>query len=126
MKQAATYSQLVGLVLRWYRKKDKLKQADLAKTVGVTASVWSRIESGRINLHIAHLDRACEELGIWASEILDKSERLRERMESEAVGVRIIPGEPGKAVEGDWIMLGNKTLQAIVEQAATDLLPPKT
>lgn len=126
MKQAASYSQVVGLVLRHYRKREKYKQSDLARAVGVTASVWSRIEAGQINLHITHLDRACEEMGVWASEILDRAERLRERLDQDSQQVKIFSNAAQAQEEpGQWLLLDLRTLEKVARVTASDLLPGK-
>jgi transcriptional regulator with XRE-family HTH domain len=122
MRQAVLYAQVVGLVLRRARKKEGLKQGELAEAVGVTASVWSRIEAGQISLQVVHLDRACEALGVWGSELLDKAERLRERLDGEGGPVRVLTQAPPAEEASRWLMLDLRTLEKVALATAPEII----
>ena len=70
----ATYPALVGAVLIAKRKELGLSQAEVASTVGLTVSTWSRIENGGSALTIEQLAKAADTLGVAPSSILSAAE----------------------------------------------------
>lgn len=117
--QVASYGQIVGMVFRLYRKRAGVRQADVAQAAQVTPSVWSRIESGRIGLSLVHLEMAAESVLEWPSVILDRAERVRERLEGSEEPLEVVPTmSEGCVAQGE--------LERLVQRYASDLLvlPP--
>lgn len=117
--QVASYGQIVGMVFRLYRKRAGVRQADVAQAAQVTPSVWSRIESGRIGLSLIHLEMASESVLEWPSVILDRAERVRERLEGAEEPLEVVP----TATEG---CVTQAELERLAQRYASDLLvlPP--
>jgi transcriptional regulator with XRE-family HTH domain len=117
--QVASYGQIVGMVFRLYRKRAGVRQADVAQAAQVTPSVWSRIESGRIGLSLVHLEMAAESVLEWPSVILDRAERVRERLEGAEEPLEVVP----TLSEG---CLAQEELERLAQRYASDLLvlPP--
>lgn len=66
--------QQIGSAFRWMRERRSLSQADLAERLGITASVVSRIESGRQRPSLASVDRL---LGALETDLLELGLALR-------------------------------------------------
>lgn len=79
----ATYPAVIGAVLSGLRKSKGLSQTELANSVGLNVSTWSRIENGESALTAEQLAMAAETLSTMPSEILriveEKIIKLKER-----------------------------------------------
>ena len=71
MKTVTTYAAILGAVLGQIRTAAGLKQSDLAESVGVGPSTWSRIEKGESSLSTDQLKLAADALKTSPSEILN-------------------------------------------------------
>lgn len=50
--------------LRYFRKQKGLSQEALAEELGISQSAYARMEAGKTNTLLTHLDRLCEVLAI--------------------------------------------------------------
>ena len=69
-----SYPAVVGAMLMVVRKSIGLSQSDLANTIGINVSSWSRIESGETALTVEQLALAAERFGVDPSFILKAAE----------------------------------------------------
>ena len=61
----------IGSILRGYRKRQKLTQAELARRAGVTVTTISNTETGRSEPTLAVLVKLAKGFGIGLSRFLD-------------------------------------------------------
>lgn len=78
LKNQVSYSVILGVILRHYRKRLKLNQRDLAKVTGQTT--LSRIEAGSVNLSVTDLRTLAISLGTNASVVLEEVEEFRKNL----------------------------------------------
>lgn len=64
----------VGKLLREIRRQAKLRQADVAKRLGVPQSFVSKYESGERRLEFVEVARICTALGVRFSEFVQRFE----------------------------------------------------
>lgn len=81
------YNMLVGTIIQRLREKAGLSQAALAKTVGLTQSAYSRIESGQTALTISLLRTISIALGSSPEEVLSKADSLSKQLIEKGVDV---------------------------------------
>lgn len=79
----------IGPAFRWMRERRSLSQADLAERLGVTASVVSRIESGRQRPSLDSVDRL---LAALETDLLELGLALRVMAGSSAVPMTLPDG----------------------------------
>lgn len=84
-KYIATYDSIVATAVANIREQKGLTQAELAEAVGVTASTWSRIESGQTGLSLDQLKKASEALDFRPHEVLEISDKLIEKVQEVEV-----------------------------------------
>lgn len=70
LKWVASSNTILGHVLALIRRKRGLTQVQLAHTLGLAGSTWSRIEKGESSLTVEQLRAAAEALGISAATLL--------------------------------------------------------
>lgn len=86
--------KILGHVLRQQRKSAGLSAKELANSIGLSQSTWSRIEDGSINLSVFRLREAALRLGIKPSSLLKKAEDRAVELASEGVEIRDQPLAP--------------------------------
>lgn len=77
LTQQARLLICLGSVLRKHRRDRGLKQAEVAKTLGVTQSVLSRIESENMKLSMSRLEEVSTLYEVDPAEVLTEARRLR-------------------------------------------------
>jgi len=71
-----TYDAVVGIVLQYLREHIGTTQADLAKSMNLTVSTWSRIERGQSALSLNQLEKASIALGLRPNQVLKLADDL--------------------------------------------------
>jgi transcriptional regulator with XRE-family HTH domain len=93
-----SYPVIVGAVLRAQRKNKRLSQTEVGAKVGVSASVYSRIEYGKSGCALTQLRRAAEALGIAPSLVLLCAENIL-LPDGQEVEYRILYRMAGRALQ---------------------------
>lgn len=62
--------EMVGTLLRHYRRERGIDQSYLALALGVSQSTYSRIESGRAHLSVVRMAIICRLLGVSPNQLL--------------------------------------------------------
>jgi transcriptional regulator with XRE-family HTH domain len=75
-----SYQALVGLVLNKIRQERRMTLADVSKHVGVSSSVWSRIEKGESGLSLEQFFVASSVLGLQPGIVLDIADKAVRKM----------------------------------------------
>jgi transcriptional regulator with XRE-family HTH domain len=85
-----SYQALVGLVLNKIRQERRMTLADVSKHVGVSSSVWSRIEKGESGLSLEQFFVASSVLGLQPGIVLDIADKAVRKMnqKKECVVIR--------------------------------------
>lgn len=105
MKTVTTYAAILGAVLGQIRMTAGLKQGELAESVGVGPSTWSRIEKGESSLSTDQLKLAADALKMQPSRILEMVE-LAEKVTAEKGIEREPVGQSQWTVAAGAIALG--------------------
>lgn len=84
----SSFPALLGTIMAMKRKSLELTQEDMADTLGITISSWSRIERGETALNIEQLLLASKKLKIKTSELIREAE-CQEKILKEK-GVKIV------------------------------------
>ena len=87
MTKVTTYQAIIGSVLINMRHRLQVEQVNIAKSVGVGQSTWSRIERGESTLSVTQLVKAAKELRVNPSIILSESEKVKRELEADGVQV---------------------------------------
>jgi transcriptional regulator with XRE-family HTH domain len=74
--EGMTYDAVVGIVLQYLREHVGTTQADLAKSMNLTVSTWSRIERGQSALSLNQLEKASISLGLRPNQVLKLADDL--------------------------------------------------
>jgi transcriptional regulator with XRE-family HTH domain len=96
MEYVTTSSQILGAIIRETRELQGLSQGELADSIGITASVVSRIENGKGALSTDHLRGIARALGCNGSDLLSGAEQLAGYLLQE--GVKVDPVESEQPV----------------------------
>ncbi|MCI1047793.1 helix-turn-helix domain-containing protein [Caballeronia zhejiangensis] len=80
-----TLPSVIGLILEAARKERGLSQGEIAPSVGVAVSTWSRIENGESALTVEQLAKAAQALQISSSSILRAAEEKLIDLQSRGV-----------------------------------------
>lgn len=80
-----TYPAIVGACLAAKRKEHGLSQSELALSVGLTVSTWSRIENGESALTIEQLALAAQRLNLPPSELLINADKKVAELEYRGI-----------------------------------------
>lgn len=115
MRAAATYSGVVGMVLVVMRKSSRMRQADMAREVGLSASTWSRIEGGSSALNVDQLSAAA--LGVTQGRILSVADDAAERLRRMGVSVELSRVSAESALGDGLAIVGEAAIAAAVEEA---------
>lgn len=70
--------QLSGMKLKNFRRRHRMKQADLAKVLGVTKGMISFYETGRCGFTWETINRVAKKLGLPVSDITEERVEWRE------------------------------------------------
>lgn len=84
----SSFPTLLGAIMANERKKLKFTQKDMADSLNINTSSWSRIERGETTINIEQLVLISKKLGIKASELIEKTEKKEAYLEEE--GVRFV------------------------------------
>ena len=103
------YTALVGQVLLGHRGRKSLHQNDLAATLGISQSAYSRLEQGDTTISISQLRVIARRLGIAPGDLLLEADGLAERLRMQGVEVSDEKGGHPAAV-----MIGLGILAAIL------------
>ncbi len=116
------FSEVLGQLLKRRRQEREITQEDLARKIGVTASAWSRVESGKTAITVQSLRLAAEVLGTSASALLASAEKTAAEIEAKPE-FRVREGFPkaaaSRSASGDvgWF-LGAAAVGALVAALA--------
>lgn len=83
-------SAILGQTLALIRKENGFTQEEMAKSIGVSLSSWSRIEKGEADISVNDLRRAANYLGVRTTDIILAAEAGES--DARAKGVKIIDG----------------------------------
>lgn len=81
------YSQVVGHVVRGHRELQGLSLAEMAESIGLSSSGWSRVETGHTTMTVVHLVRAARRLGMPPWEIVRQADLVVSWLEARGVVV---------------------------------------
>ena len=84
-----TYPAVVGAYLAAKRNELKLSQSQLAEKVGLTASTWSRIESGDSALTIEQLALAAHGLSMTPGALMSAIDAITDELSKRGIGTNI-------------------------------------
>lgn len=65
----------VNIKIRKIRKQQKIRQEDIAKTIGVAVDTYRRWEQGKYQPRVSDLKNIAAALNISVSELLEENER---------------------------------------------------
>jgi transcriptional regulator with XRE-family HTH domain len=99
MTPATTYSAIVGAVLVGLRELREINQGPFAKTIGSSASAWSRIENGRQALNVEQIAKASSALGVNPSDIFVAADAVADALREREVRVLLFWEEDCVAVD---------------------------
>ncbi|WP_291084526.1 helix-turn-helix transcriptional regulator [Hydrogenophaga sp.] len=86
-KPLVTYPALVGKILAQQREARGIKQGDLAATLGLSQSAYSRLESGDSVLNLSQLRNAATQLGLQPGQVLQWADQYEARLRQQGVDV---------------------------------------
>lgn len=86
-KPLVTYPALVGKILAQQREAHGIKQGDLAATLGLSQSAYSRLESGDSVLNLSQLRNAATQLGLQPAQVLQWADEYEARLRQQGVDV---------------------------------------
>lgn len=95
MTPVVPYSALLGCVLRHYREAAGSTQRELADVLEITASGYSRLETGVVPLTVLDLARLCGALGVSLRRLFSTIEGIEGRLQDRGVQVLLV-GTPEK------------------------------
>ena len=87
-----TYPALVGKLLAQRRDQIGLKQGELAGTLGLSQSAYSRLESGESVLNLAQLRNVCAQLGVTPAQVLQAADQYESLLRRQ--GVEVVAEKP--------------------------------
>ncbi|MFL6621147.1 MAG: helix-turn-helix domain-containing protein [Sulfurifustis sp.] len=87
VKPALPYTAVVGRVLQQHREMKGLKQTDLAETLRITQSAYSRIEKGQTPMTITQLGQVAACLGLTPGDVLQRVDQLTMQLRAQGVEV---------------------------------------
>lgn len=96
-----TFPEVLGKGITHWRKKQNLKQADVAEAVGVSQSAYSRIEKGKSNLSVIQLRRIGHCLDMSAAEMLSEVEAAISRLRAKGI---LVQDEDSKADSSNGLL----------------------
>lgn len=97
------YAKLVGQVIRLHREMNGIEQRTMAKAMGMSASGWSRVETGDTTITVAQLRKAAQVLGMepWMlvqqADLIGGTMKIMIRDGKKMMVMR--PSDPEKAVK---------------------------
>lgn len=83
----ATFSAVLGWVIRELRKQKGLAQSDLARALNLQQPSWSRIETGTSTLNVQQLVIVARCLSTTSQDILNIADRARNGLVARGVDV---------------------------------------
>lgn len=107
MPTAATFSQVLGRVIALRRQQVSLNQAQMAASLGLSQSAYSRLERGSTPFSTVQLQKAARCLGVQPSDLLRHAEASVQRLAAQ--GVRILDEAPAAQDQNEallWVALG--------------------
>lgn len=103
------YTSLIGGIIQHRRKAAGIHQEVMAKTLNLSQSAYSRIETGDTAASVTQLRRIAEQLGTTAAEILSSADHLATQL--AARGVQMTDEKPNQSAA---IVLGIGILTALI------------
>jgi len=86
------YAQIVGQVIRGRRDLQRIGQAALATSLGLSTSGWSRLETGDSTMSLTQLRGAAKRLGLEPWTILHQADAIAAQL--EAGGMPVLDEKP--------------------------------
>ena len=117
-----TYPAVVGAYLAAKRNELKLSQGALAEKVGLTASTWSRIESGESALTIEQLAQAAQALSMTPGALLCTIDAITAELNKRGIGTNIERVTVDEILASGSIPLTGAGLSGAVSAATTSAL----
>lgn len=103
------YPALIGRILAHQRESQGIKQGDLAASLGLSQSAYSRLESGESVLNISQLRNIAGRLGVHPSAVLTWAEQYEAQLRLQ--GVEIVAEKQGNSAA---IVIGLGLLAALL------------
>lgn len=77
-KVRLTLAQKIGRVMREVRNYQGVQQTAVARKMGISQTVYSEIEHGKVEATFAQLERACVEFELSVWQLVQRAERYKE------------------------------------------------
>jgi len=87
LKGAISYGAIVGQLLKHYREARGIKQAEVAKALGLTQSAYSRLENGDSAMSLTQLRQIARVIEVNPEGILAKAETHAQNLVQRGVKV---------------------------------------
>lgn len=87
MKNETTYQTVLGRLIVKKRQEMGIDQKDMARSVGVSRSTWSRIEAGLSALNMDQLASVARKLEIPLSQLMVETDLVVEKLEKQNIKV---------------------------------------
>lgn len=117
LQPGTTYAAIIGRILVMKRDELFLEQADVARSMGLSQSSWSRIERGDSVINVEQLFAVSAVLQSSPSEILNEADRVVESLRSRNVEVQT--AKQVKNNGGALALIGLGALAALVIGASS-------
>lgn len=115
LSPATTYPTVVGQVLRELRRTKDLQQAQLADTLAITQSAYSRIESGAAAPTVEQLALLAHALGVSPGEVLRRADEAAAYATDN--GVQVLPTRSTGPLVAGLLLIGGAAVGALVGAA---------
>lgn len=112
IQNVTRYSELVARVVGQLRQARNIDQKQFAENIGVSASTWSRAESGQSGLSLDQLAGAARALGTTPAQILAYADNVAVQLKRK--GVTVLAGREASQDDQNFAYLGAAALGALV------------
>lgn len=118
LKPTTHFDAMLGQVLAWLREQQGWAQGEMARRVGVSHPVWSRIERGEAGLSSNRLRVAAGVLGTTPAQIHALAAQATTGVEDQ--GVAVVDQRPSDWVVAGAIVVGIAAVAALVAALLAD------
>jgi transcriptional regulator with XRE-family HTH domain len=112
IQNVTRYSELVARVVGQLRQARNIDQKQFAENIGVSASTWSRTESGQTGLSLDQLAGAARALGTTPGQIVAYADNVAAQLKRK--GVTVLAGREASQDDQTFAYLGAAALGALV------------
>lgn len=103
VKATLSYSTLIGQLIAHRRKQLSLRQEEVAGTLAISQSAYSRVEKGETSISVGQLIIIASHIGVSPAALLDEAEDYAKLLRARGVQ---ITDEKEKSAPGRLIALG--------------------